>query len=391
MAQQYNVISADSHLEVDSQHWIHRVPEKYRDRAPRLIRMSTGGDAWVIEGVPAREVPSDLYGGKGRDKWRPWGQTYESTMGTGPPEQRVKEQDRDGIDAEVMYPCMVGGPNLWRNVKDDEPYKAIVRGYNDWLAEEYCAHNPDRLLGLGVIPMTNIDDAVAELQHVKELGLKAALLGAFPSNKGYPTSEDDRFWAAALDLELPVTIHVELNRLGERSGPLLPAPKPISKAVMLDVQVDFPGQVSRFHRVAGVNAVQMLLSGLFDRFPNLKVYMAETHAGWIPFFYWMADLRYKRHHWWAEELMGYQPLKQKPSDYMREHIYWGIIDDPIGVEMRHHVGTNRLMWSTDFPHQESDWPDSDEVIENMFKGVPEADKYAILAGNCVEFFRLNAE
>ena len=221
--------------------------------------------------------------------------------------------------------------------------------------------------------------------------MKAALLGAFPSNKGYPTPEDDRFWAAALDLEMPVTIHVELNRLGERSGPLLPAPKPISKAVMMDVQVDFPGQVSRFHRVAGVNAVQMLLSGLFDRFPNLKVYMAETHAGWIPFFYWMADLRYKRHHWWAEELMGYQPLKQKPSDYMREHIYWGIIDDPIGVEMRHHVGTNRLMWSTDFPHQESDWPDSDEVIENMFKGVPEADKYAILAGNCVEFFRLNAE
>ena len=76
---------------------------------------------------------------------------------------------------------------------------------------------------------------------------------------------------------------------------------------------------------------------------------------------------------------------------MREHIYWGIIDDPIGVEMRHHVGTNRLMWSTDFPHQESDWPDSDEVIANMFKDVPEADKYAILAGNCVEFFRLNAE
>lgn len=389
MARQYNVISADSHLEVDSKHWIHRIPEQYRDRAPRIIRMATGGDAWVIEGAAAREVPSDLYGGKGRDKWRPWGQTYEGTLGTGTPAERIKTQDVDGIDAEVMYPCMVGGPTLWRNIKDDAPYKAVVRGYNDWLAEEYCSYNRERLIGLGVIPMTNIDDAVAELQHIKKLGLHGALLGAFPSNKGYPSPDDDKFWAAALDIDMPVTIHIELNRLGERAGPLLPAPKAIDKSINVDVQVDFPGQVSRFHRVAGLNAVQMLLDGLFDRFPKLKVYMAETHTGWIPFFYHMADLRYDRHHWWAEEIMGYKKLKKLPSEYMREHLYWGFLDDPIGVEMRHHVGVDKIMWATDFPHQESDYPDSLTVLNRIFKGVPENERKMMVAGNCVKFFHLD--
>ena len=391
MARTYNCISADSHLEIDSKHWIHRVPEQYRERAPRLIRTATGGDAWVIEGAPAREVPSDLYGGKGRENWRPYGQTYEGTSGTGSAAQRVSEQDRDGVDAEVFYPCMVGGPNLWRNIRDGDPYKAIVRGYNDRLAEEYCAVAPDRLIGLGVIPMSTLDDAIAELEHSKKLGLKGALLGAFPSNKGYPTPEDDKFWAASLDLEMPVTIHIELNRQGERAGPLMRPPKAVRSDVHFDVQVDFPGQVSRFHRVGGLNAVQMVLDGLFDRFPNLNVYFAETHAGWLPFFYNMADLRYSRHHGWAEELMGYQPMKMLPSDYMRKHIFWGFLDDAIGVEMRHHLGVDRLMWATDFPHQESDWPDSQAVIGRIFKGVPESEKQRMIAGNAVEFFRLDSE
>jgi len=385
----YRSISADSHLEVDSRRWVHRVPERFRDRAPRLVRTATGGDAWVIEGQPRREVPSDLYGGKGRDGWRPFGQTYEGTHGTGSPQQRLEELDQDGLDAEVLYPCQVGGPTLWRHIEDDEPYKAVVRGYNDWLAEEYCSAAHDRLLGIGIIPMTNLDDAVAELEHLKGLGLRGALINAFPSNKGYPSPEDDRFWAASLDLEMPVTIHVELNRQGERSGPIFRYPK--EDPAMLDA-IQAPNlaeQVSRFHRVAGLNAVQLALSGLFDRFPKLRVYMAETHAGWIPFFYQMADQRYKRHHWWAEELLDFKPLRCLPSYYMREHVYWGIMDDRVGVEMRHHVGVDRIMWCSDFPHQESDWPHSQEVIQRIFAGVPEGERARMVAGNCAEFFRLD--
>ncbi len=386
--QAYRCISGDSHLEVDSKCWMHRVPEKYRERAPRLIRTATGGDAWVIEGQAAREVPSDLYGGKGRNNWRPFGQTYEGTPGTGPAQQRVQEQDRDGLDAEVLYPAQVGGPWLWRNIPDDDAYKAIVRAYNDWLAEEYCAVAPDRLIGLGILPMTHVGDAVAEMEHCAALGFKAVLLSAFPDNKGHPSRADDRFWAAAQDLGMPVTIHIELNRLGERAGPLLRYPREDKETLKRLGSIGLAEQVSRFHRVGGLNAVQMVLDGLFDRFPNLRVYFAETHAGWLPFFLHMADLRYQRHYSWAETCLGFQPLKRLPSEYIREHIYWGFLDDPIGVEMRHHIGVDRLIWATDFPHQESDWPDSGAVIERIFAGVPPDETYRMVAANAVEFFQL---
>src|SRR5919202_4061381 len=170
----YRYISADSHLEIDSKWWIDRVPAAYRDQAPRVIRLPDGSDAWLVEGATLRQVPFDLYGGKGRDMWKPWGQTYETTPGTGPAEQRLREQDQDGIDAEVLFPGQASGPNFWRNIRDDEAYKACVRAYNDFLAEDYCSVAPDRLLGLGVIPMTNLQDALAELEYIRTLGLRGA-------------------------------------------------------------------------------------------------------------------------------------------------------------------------------------------------------------------------
>lgn len=387
--QTYRCISGDSHLEVDARRWLHRVPAQYRERAPRLIRMATGGDAWVIEGQAAREAPSDLYGGKGRQAWRPFGQTYEGTPGTGSPEQRIAEQERDGIDAEVLYPAQVGGPWMWRYIQDDDAYKAVVRAYNDWLAEEYCAVAPERLIGLGIIPMTGVADAVDEMTHCAELGFKGVLLSAFPDNKGYPSPADDRFWSAAQDMDMPVTVHIELNRQGERAGPLLKYPLEDAETLKKLRSTGLAEQVSRFHRVGGLNVVQMVLDGLFDRFPDLRVYFAETHAGWLPFFMHMADLRYQRHHTWAETCLGFKPLQRLPSAYIREHIYWGFLDDPIGVEMRHHIGVDRLIWATDFPHQESDWPDSRAVIERVFAGVTEDEIHQMVVGNAVDFFHLD--
>ena len=388
----YRTISGDSHLEIDSKYWIDRVPVKDRDQAPRLVRQADGSDAWSIgEKITRPAAAADLYGGKGRDEYVPFGGRYEGTPGTGSPEQRVREQDQDGIDAEVLFPSQQGGPKFWRRVEDDNAYKAIVRAYNGWLAEEYCSINPDRLIGVGILPLTHdAADNVSEMEYCVQAGLKTVLLQGFPSGKPHPSEEDDRFWAAALDLNMPISVHVDLERSGERAGPLFRYPQE-PKETMEKLTHDLVDQVGRFGPVRGngsVAAVQWVLSGLFDRFPKLQIFFAENQIGWIPFFLQAADVRYDRHYRWAERLLGFTPLKRPPSEYIREHCLWGFQFDRIGVELRHKINVDRLIWGSDFPHQESDWPESMSVIERNFAGVPEDEKQKMVCGNAVEFFRL---
>ena len=195
MAREYHLMSSNGHLEAPPERWSHRVPEKWRDRAPRSIDLPEGGDAIIIEGRPFLEANFlDLRAGRAPGQWQPFGLRVEDAAGVGPPEQRIREQDEDGLDAEVLFPAMVAGPALWRNISHDEPCKAMIRAYNDWLGEEYCLVAPDRLIGLGVMPWTNADDAVAEMEHCAKLGLKGIVMGCLPNGKGYPTPEDDKFW-----------------------------------------------------------------------------------------------------------------------------------------------------------------------------------------------------
>ncbi|MGE5216084.1 MAG: amidohydrolase family protein [Chloroflexota bacterium] len=393
MTRPYRYISADSHLEIDSKHWISRVPAKYRELAPRLVRQADGSDIWMIsDKIKRAAAAADLYGGKGRDHYVPFGGCYEGTPGTGSAEQRLGEQNQDGLDAEVLFPSQQGGPKFWRRIADHNAYKAVLRAYNSWLAEEYCSVDPERLLGVGILPLgCSLDDTLAELDYCSRAGFKTVLLQGFPSGKSYPSVEDDVFWARALELNMPVSVHVDLDRTGERKGPLFKYPRE-PEEVMKKITHDLVDQVGRFGPVRGngsVAAVQWVLAGLFDRFPSLRIFFAENQIGWIPFFLQAADVRYDRHHRWAERLLGLKPLRRPPSEYLREHFYWGFQFDRVGVELRHKINIDRLMWGSDFPHQESDWPESLKIIDKNFSGVPDDEREKMVCANAVEFFRLS--
>jgi predicted TIM-barrel fold metal-dependent hydrolase len=390
MAQKYTLMSSDGHLEVPPERWVHRVPERYRDRVPRTVRLPDGGDALLIEGQPLLEANFlDLRAGRAEGTWQPFGLRVADAAGTGSPEQRVGEQDRDGLDAEVLFAAMVAGPVFWRNISHDAVYRAVIRGYNDWLAEEYCAVAPDRLIGIGVIPITNVDDAIAEMQHCKRQGLKGVLLGALPAAKGYPTPDDDRFWAAAVDLEMPVTVHVQFSRTGARAAePTFRYPKE-DPAVMSRLRRPFLEWLCNFGLPPAVSIAQLVLAGVFERHPGLRIFFAETRLGWVPFWLEHMDLWYRRHLGWAKEYLGFPPLRELPSHYVREHIYFSVQYERVAVEQRRRVGVDRIMFATDFPHIECEWPNSRPLIEEIYGDVPEADRRRIWAQNAVEFFRLD--
>jgi predicted TIM-barrel fold metal-dependent hydrolase len=390
MAREYRLMSSDGHLEVPPERWVHRVPQQYRDRAPRTIHLPDGGDALLIEGQPLLEANFlDLRAGRPAGQWQPFGLKVEDAAGTGSAEQRVREQDQDGMDAEVLFPAMVAGPVFWRNIRHDEVYKAVIRAYNDWLGEEYCTVAPDRLIGMGVMPITNVDDAIAEMEHCARLGLKGILLGALPSGLGYPTPEDDKFWAAAVDMGMPVTVHVAFNRTGARAAqPTFKYPRE-EPAIMGRIRRPFLEWITNFGLPPAISIAQLVLAGVFERFPTLKVFFAETRLGWVPFWLEHADLWYQRHIGWAEDMLGFKPLKALPSDYVREHIYFSVQYEHVAVELRQHVGVDRIMFATDFPHIECEWPNSKPLVEKIYADVPEDEKVRMLAGNAVEFFKLN--
>jgi predicted TIM-barrel fold metal-dependent hydrolase len=388
MGRKYAVISADSHLELVPEWWTPRVRAEHREYVPRLKRFENGREGIAVGDKSPRLSGLSLTG-KPYQEYSPIAHNFTTSPGTGTPEQRLQEQDRDGVDGEVLFS---GNHNLaaWREIRDPVAFREVIHAYNSYLAEEYCAVDRDRLIAMGIIPDTGLEDAMAELEYCARAGLKGVALDAFPTGRAYPSPEDDRFWAAALDLNIPLTIH-EFMRFGKAKGD----PNFIYKRKAEGIHgpaSDFIGLLTKYSALfsgVGVDVTQMVVSGLFERFPKLKIFWAETQASWVPHFMETLDDRYERNRYWAERLLGLEQLPRKPSEYIREHCYWGFLRNPLGVRIRHEVGVDRMMWSNDFPHAVGDWPNSRKILEENFKGVPEDETYRMVAGNAIKFFHLD--
>ncbi len=383
MARTYRVISGDSHLEISPERWRGHVDPKYRDRAPRLVKLATGGDATLVEGR-GLSVLGLAVTGIPYDQYKPTGVTYEGGHGTGSPQQRIAEQDQDGIDAEVIF-TGPGNIGVWRGIRDDVTFAAVVHGYNRFLAEEYCAAAPDRLLAMAVLPASGVDDAIREMEYCKRAGLKGVMLGSFPSGRGVPTPDDDRFWAAAIDLDMPLTVHVRF--IGDER-PVFAYPRRPAEVESFGVDPVF--NLVRFAGEQCLNAMQMVMAGVFDRYPRLRIYWAETMIGWIPYFLTQLGDNWARTRHWAERFYGLEAPRRDPGEYLLENCWWGFLRDPFGVEMRHRLGIEHLMWGNDFPHSAGDWPHSQKVVDDMFAGVPDAERQKMVARNAVEYFKLES-
>jgi predicted TIM-barrel fold metal-dependent hydrolase len=394
-AMKYQCISADSHLEIRPDRYTKRVPEKYRDHAPKVVTLHDGVLAVLQEGQPLEKLISNISCGVPYEDRRPFdplpGNHYETSPGTGSPEQRLREQEQDGVDAEVLFPGNIG-PGFWRGIRNNDAYKAVIRAYNDWLAEEYCSHAPDRLIGVGVIPITNIDDAVAELEHCSKIGLKSVMIDNFPAGNRYPTNGDDRFWAAVVDLQMALTIHVQFGfpRRG-RAGPGETGPS-FKYPLQPDPEHHVPDVVERFNKYGfrgSKQVVQMIWAGIFDRFPKLNIYVAEVQIGWVPNWMDQMDNEYGRQQFWAERVLGLPRLKRLPSEIALEHCYWGFNRNPAGVRIaRSEMDISKAMWASDFPHLESDWPNSRKVIAENFAGCTPDEIWQMTVGAAAKYFHL---
>jgi predicted TIM-barrel fold metal-dependent hydrolase len=306
------LISADSHVMEPPDLWVTRVPRPLRDQALQFPPHRVG------EGLQAHAG--------GRD-----------------PNERLKEAAQDGVGAELLYPTL--GLRLF-GIDDPSLQEACCRVFNDWLID-YCQVAPDRLVGVAAIPVYNIDTAVQELERCRNAGLRGAQIWQSP-HPDLPFHSDhyNPFWAAAQDLEMPVSLHILTGHdyskhLGEETSSL--------EAHRGHVNLKLSSIVNALFDI--------IFSGVLERFPRLKLVLVENEIGWIPWVLQQWD-------YYVNRFKKEKPLhlSMRPSDYFARQVFATFFNDAVGGRQLAWWGQDNLMWSNDFPHPNSTWPRSHEVI-----------------------------
>lgn len=362
------VISADSHVFEPVDLWEKRMDRKYRENGPRFVVDYQGrkGAWFVAEGIAPRSITSIAAVGIAKEDLVKFKDVTHSDLRPGgwDPLERLKDQDIDGVSAEVLYATYA--MNLY-NMPNAELQEASFNAYNAWLCE-MCGAAPDRLVGLSLISMYDVDHAVKALEQWTKRGLRGAMIACEPpADTEYSEKLYEPFWAKAEEMQVPISIHTltsnrkpdyRFNR--ETRGAARYPENPME--VMLTLG-------------------EMLTSTLFDRFPRLKVVLAEADTGWLP---WLLQRVDRGHERYAKQNDIHTKLK--PSEYFHRNVAASFIQDRVGVFNRGAIGVDNLMWSSDYPHTDSTWPRSRESIEHDFAGVSDADRLKMTVTNAAKLY-----
>lgn len=379
------IIDADAHIDPPYDMWRDYLPAAVRDKAP-YIEEGEEHDWIVFEGNrrPLRMINNQA-GRTGQD-YKMFGRMSEQRAAWDPA-TRLADMDTDGIEAAILFG---GGP---LGTFDNDLYIASYEAYSNWV-KDFCAADKRRLVPIGYVPMRDIDETIAHVERLAGMGFRAINLPAFPQNPdGWSTSsgvkalkegqvsaltgdprgklqywqpEFDRLWARISDLGLVVTFHLgaRVPRFGEKQF-FLPD-MPMSKMAMAEPIAIF------------------IFNAIFQRFPDLRIASVESGVGWFAWFTEYITRTWEKQRFWTES-----PLTEPPSYYMDRNVYGSFIQDRTGILNRNLPGGRNIMWSSDYPHSETTFPNSRQVILRDFEGIPADDVRDIICNTARGLFGLD--
>jgi uncharacterized protein len=359
-------ISADSHITEPPDCYREHIETGYRERAPHVVRDPKFGDVYVVEGMK-QTVPMGLVAAAGVEpsSIRIGGARFEDLhRGGWDPAARLADQDKDGVGAEIIYPT-VG--MILCNHPDQDYKKACFDAYNRWL-QQYTAHAPDRLIGIGQTGIRTIKEGIADLERIKAVGFKGVMMPGNPGELDYDNPSYDALWEAAVALDIPLSWHIltsSSDSINQHRGPKING---------------FLSIIRGCQDIMGM----LIFSGVFARHPKLKVVCVEADAGWAPHFMYRMDHAYKRHRYW----MKGQELPRLPSEYFRDNISLTFQDDYVAFKLADMMSPHQLMWANDFPHSDSTWPWSKDVIAEQAAHLDAGQRQRILHDNVAELYKL---
>ncbi len=373
----YRVISSDNHVFEPADLWTSRAESRIKDRVPRIVRQEDG-DWWYCDNH--RVIGTSVASQTGMRFEEPEKLTMTSTYeevrpGGYIPEEHVKDMDIDGIDVSIVYPTV--GLLLY-SVEDGNLLNEAFSIYNDWLAE-FCKPFPRRLKGIAMLNVDDVSLAVKELERSAKMGLAGGMITVYPpEGRGYDGAEYEPLWAAAQDLEMPLGLHIVTNRIGPGQ----------QFAVGEDVIRNKPSFLANADHWVRVSLADMIFSGVFERYPKLQVGSVEMELSWAPHFLDRIDYQYTQR---ADSIEGGHRFKGDalPSDFFHNNVFLGFQEDALGIEMRNRIGIDQLLWGGDYPHQESTFPRSRQIIEEILVDCTEEEKAKIAGSNSARVYNLD--
>ena len=376
----YKLISADSHIVEPPDLYTSRIEPRFRDRAPRLERRKTARgseyDAWfyddqqvgtlgaVIQAGQRFEDPSQI------DFLGVWEGVRKAAY---EPAAMLEELELDGVWGACLQPSQ---GLFWYRLPDSAMLSAICKAYNDWIAD-FCKPCPERLKGIAMLNVDDVDEACQELERCTQLGLVGAFIPVYPlPDRPYRHAIYERLWWTAQDLDIPLLLHIATNRGGI----------PGCEFTMNIEELTAAGRSTTDHWVR-YSLTAMIFAGVFDRYPRLKVGSVEHEMAWIPHWLKQMDFTYRERPVFTK---GWQSRSgMLPSDYWHRNMFVEFMEDDIGIQLRHLIGTDNMLWGNDFPHAESTWPQSQEFLDRLFAGAAAADRRMITSGNAARLFRFS--
>jgi predicted TIM-barrel fold metal-dependent hydrolase len=375
---EYKFISADCHIDLI---WL--TPDLFTANAPAALKnrmpyVAEGrkGMQWVANngakfglvngmGSAGREyVPGEIHRS---DRMASTGLYDDGRKGIRrltDPDLRLEDQERDGVQAEVLYGILGASMRL----KDDEAATEMLRIYNQWLAG-FCRTHPDRYAGLASIPSHDIGAAVAEVQRVAKDGVLRGL--DIANRPDIPPFWDpcwNPLWEIAEEARLPVHLHT--------IGGSIPDFRKLEHKVG---RAAFATAISSFQLYMSIPLMAIIFAGVLEHHPGLRMVIGESGIGWIPYVLDHMDLE------WEDQFKDLD-LKMKPSDYWHRQCYATYQSDRIGIKLLDEIGEDNIMWGSDFPHPDGIWPDSQEYIQRELGQLAAATRHKIVCANAAKLY-----
>ncbi|MEE2704392.1 MAG: amidohydrolase family protein [Myxococcota bacterium] len=355
------IISADGHIDLPvcpADLFTKNAPAGLRDRVPHVIE-TDDGKFWVNH----KGTRLGLYGGMGSAgrRYEP-GQIqradriastglYEDQargiMRTADPELRIRDQQLDGVDGEVIYGIL----GACQRAEDDRIAAAMVRIYNDFAAD-FCRARPERFAMIGILPQQSAEDTADEIRRCRTLGLRGVELPVTETMKPLWHPDWEPLWRAVEETGLPLHMHtigghVDTSFVKGREQYLR----------------WLAAHISCFQLSMATHVSSIIFSGALERYPGVRVVIGESGLGWIPYLLERMDYE------WEDQFQNLD-LRMKPSEYWQRQMYATFQQDDVGLELIERLGRDNVMWGSDFPHPDGLWPDSRKFLDRMFEPLP---------------------